>query len=419
MFAAVAVFASCNEPEIKVPEKMGSLELKLSYEGEYQTKVTMPEVDVYSFNVTLERPLDGYRKVYTYAELNEQIQNNGAVSLVPGHYLITASSPKDAPAAFDQPIFAGSSNVDIKNGEVASVNLVCKLQNMVVTIEPSSNFNNELVDYTVVIDNGLGTLTWTKDDVFCGLAGYFTVAPLHIHVDGFRYIDVTAPAAVFDGDISDVAARDHHIIKLDAVNTGAVGGVEISVDYSTNDIFSNFEVPGFPEEGVPGGDEGLGGDDPGDEPAGIDGLKLDWQANPSKGVYELKSSYTEDEVLMQIYSKYGIEGFLVKIASPLESFIGTVESMMGGYYVTENGVDYVVLDLMDPSVAEKMTGIGLTAGEDLKGAGMTVPFPLDGLLPMIIPFGPEMDSVHTFVMEVTDANGQVLKEALKFQYRGN
>jgi len=93
--------------------------------------------------------------------------------------------------------------------------------------------------------------------------------------------------------------------------------------------------------------------------------------------------------------------------------------MMGGYKVSEDGTDYVVLDMMDQDVADKMSAIGLTAGDDLKGADKTVPFPLDGLLPMIIPFGPEVGSVHTFVMEVTDANGQILKETLKFQYKGN
>lgn len=422
MFAAVAVFASCNKDVIKDPEKMGSFSLDLSYEGEYRTKVTIPEVNVDDFYVTLERPLDGYIKIFKFSELKTQIENEGGVPLVPGHYTITAESPAAAPAAFDQPVFKGSSSFDVMTGEVTSVTVVCTLQNMVVTIEPTASFTNELVDYTVVVDNGIGTLTWSKADVESGLAGYFSVAPLHVHVDGFRFIDDKAPAAVFDGDISNVAAKDHHHIILDAVNTGAVGGIDIVVDYSTNDIFAGFEVPGFPEEGVPGGDEGIGGDDDENEdqkPEGLDGLKLDWEANPKKDIYELKSAYAKNEVLLQIYSKYGIEGFLVKIASPLESFIGTVESMMGGYKVSEDGTDYVVLDMMDQDVADKMSAIGLTAGDDLKGADKTVPFPLDGLLPMIIPFGPEVGSVHTFVMEVTDANGQILKETLKFQYKGN
>lgn len=420
ILAAVAVFASCTINVIENPEKVGYFTLDLSYEGEYQTKVDIPQVSVDNFIIVLDRPIDNYIHQFTYAELKEQIENEGGVALSPGHYNIKAYSPSNAPAAFDQPIFEGSSSFDVITGESVSVKILCRLTNMVVTIETTSSFTNELVDYAVVISNGLGSLTWSKDDVEAGLVGYFTVAPLHIHVDGFRYMDPTASSAVFDGDISNVAARDHHVIILDAVNTGAVGGIEINIDYSTNDIFANFEVPGFPETGVPGGNEGLGGDDEGDdEIEGLDGLKLDWSANPSKGIYELKSTYSESEVLMEIYSKYGIEGFLVKIASPLDPFIGTVESMMGGYTVEEDGTTYVVLDLMDPSVAEKMSGIGLTAGEDLMGAEKTVPFPLDGLLPMIIPFGPEVGSVHTFVMEVTDANGQVLTEVLKFQYQGN
>lgn len=415
----VTAFFGCNVIVEEDSHGVGYLSLELSYEGEYQTKVSIPQVNTDDFIIILDRPIDGYVRQFTYSELKDQIVNEGGIPLSPGHYNITAVSPESHPAAFEQPIFEGSSSFDILVGESASVKIVCTLKNMVVTIEPTASFTNEVVDYAVVVSNGFGSLTWSKSDVEAGLAGYFTVAPLHVHVDGFRSIDPTASAAVFDGDITNVASRDHHVIILDAVNTGAVGGFSIHVDYTTNDIYTDFEVPGFPEVGVPGGNEGTGGDDEEDEPSGLDGLRLDWKANPSKDIYELKSSYEENEVLMQIYSKYGIEGFLVKISSPIESFIGTVESMMGGYTVTEDEVEYVVLDLMDPDVAAKLTGIGLTAGEDLKGADKTVPFPLDGLLPMIVPFGPEVGSIHTFVMEVTDAEGQVLTEVLEFQYEGN
>ena len=86
---------------------MGSFSLDLSYEGEYKTKVSIPEVNVDAFKVTLERPADGYVKVYEFSELRSQIENEGGVPLVPGHYTITAASPENAPAAFEQPIFEG------------------------------------------------------------------------------------------------------------------------------------------------------------------------------------------------------------------------------------------------------------------------------------------------------------------------
>ena len=409
MIAAAAVLTACNKNVIRDPEEMGSFSLNLSYEGEYKTKVTLPEVNVDDFKITLERPADGYLKVFEFSELKEQIANEGGVPLVPGHYEITASSPETAPAAFEQPIFEGSSSFDVKTGEVTSVTVACTLQNMVVTIEPTTSFTNELVDYTVIIDNGIGTLTWSKADVENGLAGYFTVAPLHIHVDGFRVIDATAPAAVFDVDISNVAPKDHHIITLDAVNTGAVGGIEIKVDYSTNDIYSNFEVPGFPEEGVPGGEEGTGGDDPVEPGDQIEGLELLWPANPTLGQYPLKAQYEEGEVDLVIEAENGIAGFLVKISSPTVAFISEVQKIAGA--TMEDGA--VVLDLLDEETAAAMTF--LPTGDQIKDKTY-VEFPLGELLPMITFFSPADGSVHTFKMIVTDGAGQVMSHSLEFKY---
>lgn len=422
MFAAVTVLASCNKDVIKDPENTGSFSLNLSYEGEYTTKVTIPEVNIDNFNITLERPLDGYIKIFKYAELKSQIESEGGVPLVPGHYNITAASPADAPAAFEQPVFKGSSSFDIKTGEVTSVTVVCTLQNMVVTIEPTTRFTNELVDYTVVVDNGIGTLTWSKADVENGLAGYFSVAPLHIHVDGFRFIDDKAPAAVFDGDIANVAPKDHHHIILDAVNTGAVGGIDIVVDYSTNDIFANFEVPGFPEEGVPGGNEGIGGEEeePGDDV--IEGLELNWPANPTLATYPLKASYYNKgdldpdgvayefgEVDLFIEADNAIAGFIVKITSPTEAFVSEVQKIAGA--TMDNGA--IVLDLLNEETAAAMTF--LPTGDQLKDKTY-VEFPLGELLPMITFFAPADGSVHKFEMIVTDGAGQVLSHTLNFKY---
>lgn len=429
MLAAVAVLAGCNKHVIEEPGDKGSFALSLSYEGEYATKAEVPQVNVDEFKVTLRRSADGWSNVFTYAELKGQIENKGGVELTPGHYDITATSPKTEPAAFEQPIFSGSSSFDVEVGKVTSVSLVCTLQNMMVSIVATDGFNNELSQYDVIVSNGSGSLTWTKTEVDADKPGFFTVAPLHVKVSAKRTIDPNGENLIFEGDITNVAAKDHHIITLKAVATGAVGGIGIDIDYTTNKIYSGFEVPGFDEEGVPGGEEGGSGDEeedkPGDESGALDGLSLSWPNNPTFKTYELKSSYNEGEVDLEIYSKYGIKNFLVKIASPHEDFISAIVGQMGAYMDGE----YAVLDLMDPDVAEKMsTGLSLPAGDDLKGEDKTIPFKLKELLPFITYFdGLEIGSVHTFVMEVTDSRSekvenmedQILSQSLYFEYKGN
>lgn len=416
ILAAAAVCAGCNKHVIEDVREKGSLSLKLSYEGEYATKVDVPSVNVDDFKVRLERPADQWEKTYSYAELKEQIDENGVIPLLPGNYNITAYSPNTAPAEWEQPMFSGESKFSVVVGEVTSVSLTCTLQNMMVTIEVSDSFSNELIDYDVTVTNGSGTLVWTRDEVEAGKAGFFTVAPLKIHVSGYRM--ATSNPTVYDGQITNVAAKDHHIIKLDAVNTGALGGLDITVDYSTNKLWSNFEVPGVEWEPVPEDpevpDSGEGTTPP-DEPQETV-LSLSWPNNPTYQTYELKSVYGEGEVDLEVYSKYGIEGFLVKITSPHEGFMTAVVGQMGAYMDGE----YAVLDLMDPEMAEKMAGLNLAAGDELKGVDKTVPFILSGLLPFITYFeGLEVGSVHTFVMDVTDVEGNNLSQTLTFEYQGN
>lgn len=82
--------------------------------------------------------------------------------------------------------------------------------------------------------------------------------------------------------------------------------------------------------------------------------------------------------------------------------------------------EYAVLDLMDPEIAEKMAGLELAAGDELKGEDKTIPFKLKGLLPFITYFeGLEGGSIHTFVMDVTDEKDQNLVKTLTFEYKGN
>ena len=145
-----------------------------------------------------------------------------------GEYTITASSPTIKDAAFDLPIYGASQNFKIRTGEVTPISLVCTLQNMKVSFVPSENFKKELSNYTVTVTNaaswtatdvGEKTLVWTKADVEAGKAGYFSVAPLSVKIDGYRAIDGSEAHAAMN--ITNVAAKDHHIIKLDAKVTGS------------------------------------------------------------------------------------------------------------------------------------------------------------------------------------------------------
>lgn len=183
----------------------------------------------------------------------------GQVALEEGAYTVEAASPVTKDAAFNQPIYKGSSEVSVEATKMMPLNILCTLTNMKVSVICSEAFQREISpDYTIIVSNGKGILAYNDGET---RAGFFTVAPLIVQLNGTRASD--GAEVIQTLNINDVAAKDHHIITLNAVETGVtVPG--ISIDYTTNNKDHNVTIPGEDEEGtVPEEDEGDGGDDGG------------------------------------------------------------------------------------------------------------------------------------------------------------
>ena len=203
IIAAAAILSGCNR-EIIVSEGTGSLALDLSCKSDYKDVVTKATDEEIINNLTIDifRPYDQWSKTYApFSSIRGKV-----VELGSGDYTLTASSPAKEHAAFEQPIYEGSKDFKIMTGQVSTVEVICSISNMKVSVFLSDNFVRELSDYTITVSNGKGTLSWNRnaseDDfkpvvvdgktVFTGSqAGYFTVAPLTVRVDGHRAIDNT------------------------------------------------------------------------------------------------------------------------------------------------------------------------------------------------------------------------------------
>ena len=76
---------------------------------------------------------------------------------------------------------------------------------------------------------------------------------------------------------------------------------------------------------------------------------------------------------------------------------------------------YVMIDLIgDPDAVTKMAGVGLSTGDQLKNK-TSVPFSLSTLVPMIPSAGQAgSDTNHTFILTVTDNNGDENSWSLTF-----
>lgn len=442
IIAATAVFAGCNRVLIE-QQGSGSLAIDLSCDSDLhkvESKATDEDI-INDLVIDIRRPYDNWSVKYDpFSSIRGKV-----VELGSGDYILTASSPVKEHAAFDQPIYEGTKDFKILTGQVTTVDVICSITNVKVTINLSSNFVEELAHYTVTVTNGKGSLMWNKtaqNDDFKPVAidgktyftgketGWFTAAPLTVMIDGHRAIDNTSASAVKFIEI--VNPADHHILNIDAKVTGQLGDVDengevikqpikITISHDVNPIDQTIVVPGFDEIPVPG-DDPSSGDDTGDDTGGdntggndpVDPTpsaapSLVWEANPDFSPMNIDENL--DANLMVIVPKK-VKTFEVIVDSEvLSSTIAALCSYADSYSEGPATMDMIG----DETLLENLAGmnLGLPLGEDILGKE-TVPFSLSGLIPLIDLYQPESGAQHKFTLKVTDEEGNVLEKLLIF-----
>ena len=403
--------AGCRKNPI-APAEPGTLQMTLSYGGEYKTKAA-DNSNVADFKVSIVRT-DGWKADYDrYGDMPQMLQ------LGSGNYTVTASSPLNLPAAFDQPVYGGSADFKIVSGQVTPVSMVCGLTNMKVSFTTSENFRKELQNYTVTVTNASSwnsadlaehSLVWDKAAVDEGKEGYFSVAPLMIKVDGYRTVDNTEAHAELA--VASVAARDHHIINLDARVTGNAG-ITIILDDTVTEKTEDVLVPGWDEAPVerPDNPDDPGGDDPEDPPTPSTAPTMNWEANPDFADTPISD---EMDVNILIEAPEKIASFVVLVDSDVLSDVIAALAEDSSYSYAADGP--YTMDLINDAVlvaALDGMGLGIPTGDALLGQTSVV-FSLSNLIPMLSLYAPASGSKHTFTLTVVDEKGQSLQKALTF-----
>lgn len=418
IIAAAIALTSCNT-EVFISEGKGEMMLDLSCSSEYNIVGTKAESDediINNLSVKIVRPADGWTKTFKpFSSIKGTV-----ISLGSGNYTITASSPVKEDAAFDQPVYEGSTDFTVSTGQVTNVSLICKVSNIKVSIQLTDNFVKELSDYSITVTNGKGILKWEKnanqtdfkpvivegETLYTGIkSGYFSVAPLTIQVNGHRSLDNSSASTSYF--INDPKAADHHILKLDANVTGTLDGISITIDNTVNDIENTVTVPGFEEIPVPGdepqdpGTEEPGTEEPGTDPEPSTAPTLVWDANPTFAPMAINDAMNADLV---VNAPEKIAQFKVKVDSP--NLTAAIQGL------TTDGSD--TMDLVnDAAMIEFLANLGIPTGENIVGK-TTVNFFITDLVKMINMYGPEAGTQHHFILIVTDEKGQEMNKKVTF-----
>ena len=407
MAAAAMMFAGCNEP-IQEPAPTG-LQLKISADGTFVDKVVKSSsyVDINEFIVSIQKKDGKFAKTWAYAELPSLVE------LSSGEYNVTVTSPETELVAWEQPSYAASKDFAIVNGVVTPVDMVCTLQNMKNSVYCSQHFMNQLTNFNVIISNEDGYLVWSAEEVGIytetdgektivkepSKRAYFSVHELAINVSGYRELDGTT--ATLSYEIKYVAARDHHIVYLDAHVNGQTS-MTLSIDASVNDKNVDMMLPGIdPDDSNIDDDIEVGwgepeGDQPMPDPTSTMPY-LEWPANPD---FEKMDIVADMDVELIVYAPAKIKGFIVRVS---DNFLPAIDVLLPG-------AEY--LDLIGDPAAIEALGTMLPAGDQLLGK-TEVAFSLSKLVPLIAGIGNQGEN-YVFTLEVTDEKDQQLVKSVTF-----
>lgn len=165
------------------------------------------------------------------------------LKLVAGKYTVKASTGEDGgEAAFEMPVYTGEAEVDVKAGQSNSVEVVCKLSQVKVTVtcnqEVADSFPSILVAMTSADDfsDSRRNLIFNSENGDMGKAAYFKCTGKLKYSITLTNRDGRVFADTVKGTISDVKAQEWYKINL-TLTEGEEGSAitpGITIDGSTN-----------------------------------------------------------------------------------------------------------------------------------------------------------------------------------------
>ena len=400
ILAATALLTGCKKEKGGISEGTGRLSLELTggdlvYDIVTKSEADITAVDVNSFSVTLDGLNGQYHQEWAkYSEMPPVLE------LSSGDYTITATSPKTTDSQWGEPIFGGTKSFNLSVGETETVELVCTVTNVKVSISLSESFTKEIPEYEITVsentENGK-SLTWKNDDVTSGQVAYFSPVDMVVKVKGYRWDneDGSPSIATSTANITGVEPANHYILNITAKTTGK-SSVELSIDPTMDDQTENIDIPGLIETPVEGGDDPVEDPEP-DEPE-TSAITMEWPANTSFEPIVIG----EKNVDLTIKAPAGIETFIVYVSDNFKDAIAIL-------------TDAGFLDLInDEKVITALSAMdeNMPLGDKLRNQ-TSVDFSLTSLVNLISTVGNPGES-YDFTLELSDANDVQFTKTLTF-----
>lgn len=243
LFLLLLVF-SCEKNDFDSAQ--GTIILNLSTDTSipvvtYATDIPGSDVNEYAVNI--------YKDERLYASFDKfsDIPENGKIRLAVGNYTFKAFYGEDVAAAFDSPYYEGVEEFSINGvNEISTVDVLCRLANVKLTINFSDGFKEAFKDYVsyrvdAYTENTKFPLQFSATE---NRSGYLKVAPIYL-----RVVLEKADGTVYDyglKPIENVKARDHYIVMMKAKGSSfeePTASINLEIHNETTGVEETVEIP--------------------------------------------------------------------------------------------------------------------------------------------------------------------------------
>lgn len=237
----------CNNRGLEMERGSGYLDLRVSRDATVEVvPVTRSGETSDVISVTLI-PQDGGESTV----IDDINQITEPVRLKTGVYKVVATSGEDkGSAAFDAPFYYGEDQIEVKNMQVVTKEIVCTLASVKVTADFSSAFKTSF-DYQLTVSNGEASLEFSEAAGSLAKAGYFHVT------DKLSWtLNVTnAKGENFslDDTYDNVAARQHYDLYFDVerADEDPFGAAEFIITVDNSLDVKEYDMPIFIYPDIP------------------------------------------------------------------------------------------------------------------------------------------------------------------------
>ena len=401
---SVVALTSCVSENVdldKIGKETGALELSVDVVKPQSRAVT--EVD--DFPVAI---LDAEGRQVFYYNTVDEVPAKIVTNV--GNYTVVSHTPGVIKKKMNRPFYSGSKDVEVLKGITSSVEVLCKMQNSVISVAYDQDFMSVFSAWEISVDDGGETaLSFDKDssDPVYWYFGEEGVKELTVNFSGTTKDGNTVVARnlltknqadeSYDDDRENFCGGDALTLNFRPTEStdGKIVSIVITADVTFTETNENVSVVVVDKSNMddPGNDPG---NDPG--PGGDANITLNLPAPIS---FPLFGAASVDKKLgdTQISAEAGIKSIKVKVESTSGDMMASLSDLK-----TQYGVDFVG----GAEIVENQDVVQLF--NDLQ---QPLSVPTEGDKSYTFPIGNFFDLLqvlqgeHTFNLTVTDMNGAV------------